>query len=249
VYFSLQPESLTYIAAVEAADGQSLPQSVRLAIDEFISGCKTDGTWQSIKASCFLSGPRTLAGALIPLVGTAPTSFNFVSGDYDIKNGLKGNGSTKYLNSNRAGTADPQNNQSLSLFTNYETFTTVEALAGNFTTGTGLTLLQRNNTNDPVFTCQAGTTSRPFSTLPSGFYGVSRSQSGSYTFRANGSTSTITQASDGNSSQNHRVFTRGSQTLFTYSRIKFYSIGESLDLSLLDSRLTTYMAAITAATY
>jgi hypothetical protein len=73
--------------------------------------CKADGTFSAIKAACLLCGARTLAGALVPLVGTAPTNVadGFVSGDYTrggATPGLKGDG-TSYLDSGRAGDDDP----------------------------------------------------------------------------------------------------------------------------------------------
>ena len=94
------PDAAVYIAAVEAADGQALETATRVAIHSFVKGAKADGFWPAIKASCILAGARTLAGALVPLVGAAPTNNNFVSGDYNRKTGLIGDGSTKYLNSN-----------------------------------------------------------------------------------------------------------------------------------------------------
>jgi hypothetical protein len=94
-------EADAYIAAVEAADGQALEPGVKFAIKNFVLCCKQDGIWSAIKASCILAGARTRLGALTPLVGTAPTSFNFVDGDYNRKTGLVGDGSTKYLDSNR----------------------------------------------------------------------------------------------------------------------------------------------------
>jgi hypothetical protein len=47
----------------------------------------------------------------MPLVGSAPTNNGFIGigTDYVRKTGLVGNGSTKYLDSNRANNADPQN--------------------------------------------------------------------------------------------------------------------------------------------
>ena len=89
-----------YITRVETADGAALEEGVKTAINNFVVGCKADGIWTAIKASCILAGARTLAGALVPLVGPAPTNFNFVSDDYNRKTGLVGNGSTKYLNTN-----------------------------------------------------------------------------------------------------------------------------------------------------
>lgn len=96
----LDPDAAVYIDRVEAADGQSLEEGVNIAYSTFVSGCKTDGIWDAIKASCILAGARTLDGALVPLVGTAPTNFNFASGDYDRKTGLKGNGLSKRVDTN-----------------------------------------------------------------------------------------------------------------------------------------------------
>ena len=115
-YTPIDWEAADYARRVELADGQPLEQGVFNAINAFVLGCKADGTWNAIKASCILAGARTLAGALVPLVGAAPTNFNFVSGDYNRKTGLVGNGSTKYLNSNRSGNADPQNSHHLCVY-------------------------------------------------------------------------------------------------------------------------------------
>jgi hypothetical protein len=119
--FSFDPDAAAYIAAVEAADTQALETNTRYAINDFVIGCKQDGTWSAIKASCILAGARTLAGALVTLVGTAPTNVNFVSGDYDRKTGLLTNGTTKYLNSNRNNDLDPQNSRHLAVYTTNNT--------------------------------------------------------------------------------------------------------------------------------
>ena len=77
------PDALAYLAEVERIDGQALESGTRNAVIAFVTGCKADGIWTAIKASCILSGARTLSGALMPLAGTAPSNFNFVSGDYN----------------------------------------------------------------------------------------------------------------------------------------------------------------------
>ena len=94
------PDARDFIQRVEAADGAALEDGIKLAYADFIRGCKADGNWNAIMAACILAAARTLSGALVPLKGAAPTNFNFVSGDYNRKTGLVGNGSTKYLNSN-----------------------------------------------------------------------------------------------------------------------------------------------------
>jgi len=98
--YSFDSDASTYIDAVETADGQSLETGVRIAINDFVLGCKQDQFWDAIKASCILAGARTLDGALVPLVGTAPTNFSFVAADYDRKTGLKGNGTFKRVDTN-----------------------------------------------------------------------------------------------------------------------------------------------------
>jgi hypothetical protein len=111
-------DALNYITAVETADGQALEENIKIAINDFIMGLKTDNIWEPIKASVIMAGAKTLNGALVPLKGHAPTNFNFVAGDYNRKTGLVGDGSTKYLNSNRNNNVDPQNSRHLAVFVN-----------------------------------------------------------------------------------------------------------------------------------
>ncbi len=73
---------------------------MQLAVDDFVIGMKADGAWAAMNTVVLMAGPRTLAGALVPLKGTAPTQFNFVGSDYVRGTGLKGNGSTKYIDTN-----------------------------------------------------------------------------------------------------------------------------------------------------
>ena len=85
------PDALDYINRVETADGERLEPRVRTAINQFVLGCKADGIWTSLVTSCIMAGARTVAGAITPLVGNAPTNNNFVAGDYSRTLGLLGN--------------------------------------------------------------------------------------------------------------------------------------------------------------
>ena len=128
--FTYDTDAGDYIQAVEAADGQALEAGTRQAINNFVIGCKQDGIWNAIKASCILSGARTRLGALTPLVGTALTSFNFVDGDYNRKTGLLGNGTNKSL---RTGLlANALSNTSNHLFFNGSNFSTAPASTQNY---------------------------------------------------------------------------------------------------------------------
>jgi hypothetical protein len=253
---TLDRDAAVYLNAVAAADQQQLEPAVRKAINDFVIGCKRDGIWDAIKASCILMGARTLSGALVPLKGSAPTNNGpFVSGDYDRKTGLKGNGTSKYLNSNRNTNADGQDNQHLSAYVSAlqtsGTFaiyigqgtpsTSVDSLVGRSgITPANLFVRSRNvSGQNDAGTGLGGT---------AGFVGISRSGSGSYDVRGAGSTATITRASSVPPSENIGVFTRLPQVdALTDARIAFYSIGEALTLSALDTRVSALYTAIGAA--
>ena len=253
-------DAIAYVNAVEAADGQLLEFGVGKAINDFVVGCKLDNTWSAIKASCILAGARTLAGALVPLAGTAPTNVGglFVAGDYNRKTGLVGNGSTKYLNSNRPLNADPQNSHHLAVFvqvagtgpgSNYAGASGAgaapwnpETSIGFFTSGPFLYFNNRSGdaTALVVYNQQAA----------SGFIGTTRSISSSFSGRVAGSNYSQSTASSTPPATNLFVFARqrlGGPESPTNGRLAFYSIGESLDLALLDARVSALITAFGVA--
>jgi hypothetical protein len=249
-YTPIDWEAADYARRVEAADGQPLESGVFNAYNAFALGCKADGIWNAIKASCILAGARTLSGALVPLVGAAPTPFFFVAGDYNRKTGLAGDGSTKYLDCNRANNADPQNSQHMSVRVNTRGAEAIGTFIGDITAGqTGASYIYRNSINN-VIVSRSRDNTETVSTSPSadqGFIGISRAASGSYTLRRLGSNQAVTQASFTPTTGNVHLFKLNGSTLYTSSRINFYSIGEALTLSLLESRVTTLINAIAAA--
>jgi hypothetical protein len=247
------PDALAYITAVEAADTQALEPGVRAAINEFVVGCKADGIWAAIKASCILAGARTLAGALVPLAGAAPTNFNFVSGDYNRRTGLVGDGTSKYLDSNRNVNADPQNSVHQAVFISVaQKDTSSRAAIGAGAANTGATQFNyspgsaqwsfRNRTSGAF---DAGTIAS------TGFMGTSRSGATAWTVRLDGANIARTEDSGTPFNGNALVFARNSATnvagLWTNARLSFYSIGEHLNLAQLDSRVSTLMTAIDGA--
>lgn len=234
-----------YLAAVESADGAPLERAVRDAVSDFVIGCKQDGIWNAIQTSAILMGARTLAGALTPLVGRAPTNNNFVSGDYNRKTGLIGNGSTKYLNSNRNNNADPQNDFHMSV---YVTATTAAGwYMGDVASG-NVTVLERFSADHFAYARTSSFLSS--GTAGTGFFGTGRTASNAWNSRSRGTNYTATSNSVAPSSRNIFVFAgNGTSGAWTFSpnRISFYSIGQSLTLATLDSRVTTLYNAIQAA--
>jgi hypothetical protein len=258
--FTYDTDAGDYIQRVEGASGdnQVLEPATRQAINNFVIGCKQDGIWNAIKASCILSGARTLAGALQPLAGTAPTNNGpFVSGDYNRKTGLVGNGSTKYLDSNRNNNADPQNSKHMAVYVS-----TAATVGSGGTSNSAPTYLGAGN--GATGASQIGVTSSNLeyrlnvasSTLASsatalGFIGMARQSSLNYQYRAQSSGGTAAVASESPYNGNLGIFrtATGTFTSFTYvnGRLAFYSIGESLNLALLDARVTALITAFGVA--
>jgi len=243
----MDPDAAAYITAVEAADGLPLEEKVKIAIDNFVLGCKADGIWSAIKASCILAGARTLAGALVPLVGTAPTNVGglFVSGDYNRKTGMVGNGSTKYLNSNRAVNADLQNNKHLSIYTSTAINGT---LLGSGQAASSFSSLETSG----IYLASAASPRGSVPVGALGFIGASRNEAASFTARVQKASQIVAATSAAaTASVSYPVYAFSSVggliSGYSNSRLAFYSIGESLDLAKLDARVTDLINAFEAA--
>jgi hypothetical protein len=243
------PDAAAYIAAVETADGQALETATRVAIHSFVKGCKADGIWPAIKASCILAGARTLNGALVPLVGTAPTNFNFVDADYNRKTGLVGDGSTKYLNSNRNNNADPQNSNHNAVYIS-AAHSLVEAgrILSNGGAGVGVNSLVVSNGSTANGIRNRNSTFQDVSgnVALTGLYAGSRSSGPSFDARVSGGTTNYSVVSQTPFAGNLTLF-QGGGSVYSNARLAFYSIGESLDLALLDARVTDLINAFGAA--
>jgi hypothetical protein len=246
------PDAAVYVAAVEAADEAASPgvgaleTATKVAIHSFVKGCKADGIWPAIKASCILAGARTLTGALVPLAGAAPTNVSFVSGDYNRETGLVGNGSTKYLNSNRSNNADPQNSNHNAVYA------TTIASAGSYLNarGAGANDAGTNAIGTGPFFRSRAATAQVYTSTATGLIATNRSSSSAYTARFGGSNNSISTASQTPLNVDLFVFARntnGTPEFYSNARIAFYSIGESLNLALLDARVTDLINAFAAA--
>jgi hypothetical protein len=258
-------DALAYLSAVATADGGTgVEVGVANAINNFVTGCKADGIWSSIKASCILMGARTLPGALTPLVGSGPTNVNnnFVSGDYSRKTGLVGNATNKSLNTNRSDAADLKDSQHVAVYV-----TTAHTSTGNPTAGQypiyigsahgsdGMTGIVRNISSGGVqssityFRSRSQNVAQLSNSADStGFIGINRSESANFVYRIAGATSANQPvASLTPTSTNQFVLGIPNNVSFSNGRVAFYSIGESLPLATLDSRVSALYTAIGAA--
>lgn len=247
--FATDADARAYIEAVRTADGgQYMEPAVQRAIDAFVIGLKSDSCWTPLKACCILMGARTLAGALTPLVGGAPTNNGpFVSGDYDRKR-LAGNGSTKYLDINRANDADGRDDYHLSVFIETAQTGSNAAYAGSSSDTSGTSRLGFSGTT-PGGSCRTQS-HRTAGTSVAGFLGFSRSVSTAYAMRNGGASYPQTQNATTPLAEPTFVFARayaGGVSQYSNGRLQWYSIGSAIDLALLEARLITLSDAIAAA--
>lgn len=246
-------DAAAYIAAVEAADGQTLETGVKDAINAFVIGCKADGIWTAIKASCIMAGARTLSGALVPLVGTAPTRLGTEAGwSYIRKDGLRGNGTDNKIDSGRSNSADPQDSKHLSFYRTVASSVVNRAeisySGGNATAGaSSLGRIGTTSTSFRINTNSSTALNSILGAVALGFCGGSRSSSSSISYLYADSSGTYSVASQTPASDNLYLLADAQQTTACNARIAYYSIGESLDLALLDARVTTLVNAIAAA--
>jgi hypothetical protein len=236
-------------ADVAAGNTLGLEVGVRDAYDVFIrdsidvgdlgtSGGVLSQANSIIKAAPIMAGAQTLQGALVPLVGAAPTREGTEGGwSYNRKTGLVGNGTDNRLDSNRNNNADPQDSNHNAV---YQTVGGAGQRIGSDLLATGNNAI--SNTNHSNRTSTVG-----IFTAANGLIAHSRSSSADYTFRNNASSSTITQSSQTPNNANIRLFQFSGTTGFGTHRLAFYSIGESLDLALLDARVTALINAFDAA--
>jgi hypothetical protein len=241
-------DALTYLAAVETADGQALESGVRLAVNAFVKGCKADGIWPAIKASCILAGARTLTGALVPLAGTAPTNNNFVSGDYNRKTGLKGGSGPKYLRVTNVHTASASFNRH-----GYIRCTEATSAGGGYAAlmgadGDGPGEILRNASSASFLIRPWGGDGGVALTNGIGGLGIARATSTEgvqFTTTAGLNTVSAAYISGGTGVT---IFARNaSGSGNTDPRIAFFSAGQFLNLTLLDARVTTLVNALSAA--
>ena len=239
------PDARDYILRVEAADGERLESQVRGAINDFVLGCKQDGTWMALTHACIMAGARTLSGALIPLTGLASTNNNFVIGDYNRKTGLIGNASTKSLTTQYNNSSIPTDNAHLSCYvTQAPTIGATTRMFIGTAAGTGGRLwLQCDLTSGLNFKNRSSslggiTIANEGTTL--GFKGHSRNSPTNTVIRSSQTNTTDTTASVSTSSFSTAVFA-GSATRYSNARMSFYSLGTNINLALLDTRVTTLM--------
>lgn len=245
-------DALSYVNAVQSADGSSLESGVAKAIDDFVIGLKADSLWTPLTHCCILAGAKTIAGICVPLKGTAPTSNAFVAADYDRKTGLVGStANTKFLNTNVNNNTFTQDNfhMAVEVHTAHSSNSLMWMMGAGgdqtgaseiFTSGGGYQLRNQSGSPQSVGASTDTTT---------GLIGSTRSSSSTFTMRWGASSAGAgTRTSSAPYNGTIHVFrTSFYSTLFSNARIRWYSLGANIDFALLRTRLITLYADLAAA--
>lgn len=259
----LDPDAAAWVALVETADGAALPDAVKVAASNLIAGLKSDASpkagvsqWAALQWCHLLAGPATLNGIKVPLKGTAGTFTNFVSGDYKQWVGLIGDYSTKTIESNRANSADAQDNIARFCYVSappsgQATFAQSAGFFGPASNGqTGNCAHWMNNNSGTYRTLfyQNSSSSAVNSPVPwnanVGIVGLSRNNSANLQVRdgfAAGVVQTKTATSQAPFAGTVKFYQVGTPSpIFSDVRMAAVGMGASVDLAALQTRFSTY---------
>lgn len=254
------PDAIDYLNRVATADGAAVEVGVAQAIDAFVKGCKADSAgyagdptrtnWDALQACCIMAGARTISGALVPLKGTAPTAQGgWTSSEYSRGGstpGLKGNGSTLYLDSNFNDASVGRDDIHEAVYVSAFPALSNTRYAGTAVSASG-TQLQHFSNKHFVYNRSSGAYTDT-GTRSLGFLATNRQESETYSIRQGGVTTNAALASAAVGGQSVFVFAYNSSGAANHSdaRLSFYSLGSACDLAALDARVSTLMAAIQA---
>ena len=259
---TIHHEALDWATRASANGGVISTTTIR-AVSDFCRNIDANGLRSSMyRLNLFAGG--NLSGALVPLyrstafsgtvVGNATdTNVNFVSGDYaetGASGGLKGNGTTKYLDTGLLQSSLPANSTHMSISgTSLETSTaSARVLCGLFNGGSnGTAILYAAMSRGRAFQHGVNSVDGPAISAPSSseshLIGVRRSLTDAAIY-SNGSvaaTSSVS-ASSQNSSLSFYVFTANGYNNPSAARLRMYSIG----IGITDAQAAAFSAAVAA---
>lgn len=257
---SYDRDAKNYISRVEAADSDYLEQPVKRAINKLIRRLKSTPSpiaatqWDAICAgtALLMCGAKTLTGALVPLHKDmpTPTNYNFVSGDYNRKTGLKGDGTTKFLALGVNNNSVPQNDRHLSAWqTEHATVDASRALIGCGPGNVGRSQLMFSTTVRFIRLSYASDAQISYTTTENGFWGAYRVSNSAIFDRYGGSTTSHSSGSTTPTNETILAFSRGtsaSPSELADSRMPWVSFGRAIDLDALDLAIGEYLTTLAA---
>ena len=253
----LHPMTRDYIARLQAVDGHE--PAFDAANDYLIRELVNLGGayWDTMGTMTTLVGKKW-EGLLVPLrdgmdVGTNVDG-NFVSGDFDAKTGLKGDGSSKCINSNLLGSSMAQGNSSFGVFC--QTGPSVNSsYINNGRAADGTDAIDRFSATQYRVRSQNSQQNELGFISGEGYLGVRRTDNAEFIVRRNEANEQVTRDSQPPLARNYIVFARPTSGFIGFenysdARLSLYHIGPGvgINLAVLDDILTEYMARIDEVT-
>jgi len=201
--------------------------------------------WDTMESAASFVGVG-IQGVTVPLRDGMPTltNNNFVAGDLDQLTGLKGDASTKYLDTGALDNSTLQDDVSLSVWV-----TDNVPLDNAYWIGSQR-LAQRSSVNNTVAKFSARTTSsaqvNPSPDLVDGFIGQTRTVGTDFDWFINTNSGNFVKASTAPLGLDIGVFSYGAGNSKNASRIATYHYGPALDLATLEGLQATLITEIAA---
>jgi hypothetical protein len=231
-------EAQNYFDRLDTA-GDTTYTAYKQPLANYIDGLVTLGGayWDTMLSSTSFVGVG-IQGVTVPLRDgmTVPTNNNFVASDLNQLTGLKGDGSTKYVNTGLSSSVMSLNDTSISVYQTTASTTDTNWLLGN----KHFSALRSNGNmyvNGPVAFIGA-----PVS--PS-LYGGSRASSTNIDTRANGTTSNVANTSLSIGTADYLVF--GYNSASSDARLATYHVGPALNLATIEGLQATLLSEIRTA--
>ena len=194
------PEATNYFSRLDAA-GDTTYVDYKQPLANYIDSLVTLGGayWDDMGSAASFVGVG-IQGVTVPLKSTMPTltNNNFVVGDLDQLTGLKGDASTKYIDTNVADNINGSTDISAGIYVTEGSELEFDAYFGSSENGTGenKTLLSNGYATSIRVFSDVGDNTPSALDAPTGLISSSRGTSASVDYRADGISGTITRTGE-----------------------------------------------------
>jgi hypothetical protein len=200
-----------------------------------------------------LCGPHTIQGALVPLKGAAPISYNFTSSNYDRKTGLESPSTSvnAYIDTGFDSKSVGLDDIHIATYASSIPFGSFGNIMGDITDSNSRMTLFRSTLGLGSY-CRATNPDGYFSTgfdYTNNLLGITRASSTTFNMRATSTNNSFTRGSRATTTaSNIYVYTRNlggaSNTPIGMTRLQFYSCGRNVDLQKIENRISQYVSAV-----
>ena len=249
-YPDLDSDFLAWYNRVIAA-GSSISAQNIVTLNKFFRNLKSNNLWSSITQANILCGVNDLVGVLIPIKGATPVNNGFVSGDYSVTLGLNSGAlNNKWLDTTILESSFSTNPDTVGrhMFCAYTQFVSSSFnnryVIGSSTTGGSRIYSPTSNSLALSGQLNAGTTSA-MSTASgaNNFVAVSRQNGTLYKYSGGILTTAVNPIGTITTGNTIGVFGAPGQSRVNM-KMTFYSFGYYLDVSTLNSVVSTMTSAI-----